>query len=76
MFKMKVNSLAGALPANSRWRMVWNSFASPGQQFYCGMRTDANGVASFQYGRLQDAAEAPPAPNGSSGYHQVSVTVR
>ena len=53
-FKMKVNDLA-TLPPNSRWRMVWDSFASPGQQYYCGMRTDAMGTPSFQYGELADA---------------------
>jgi hypothetical protein len=62
MFKMKVNSLAGALPPNSRWRMVWNSYTAQAvaandaaQQWYCGMKTDANGVPSFQYGTLADA---------------------
>jgi len=62
MFKMKVNSLAGSLPPNSRWRMVWNSYTAQAvaanqaaQQWYCGMKTDANGVPSFQYGTLADA---------------------
>ena len=62
MFKMKVNSLAGSLPPNSRWRIIWNSYTaqavagnSAAQQWYVGMRTDANGVASFQYGTLADA---------------------
>src|SRR5207249_745904 len=36
MFQMKVTSLA-TVPPNSRWRMVWDSYASPGQQFYVGM---------------------------------------
>ena len=54
IFKMKVNDLA-TLPPNSRWRLVWDSFASPGQQYYCGMRTDANSMPSFQYGELADA---------------------
>src|SRR5438270_5513859 len=62
MFKMKVNSLAGSLPPNSRWRMVWNSYTAQAvannaaaQQWYCGMKTDTNGVPSFQYGTLADA---------------------
>src|SRR6266404_3184089 len=62
MFKMKVNSLAASLPPNSRWRMVWNSYTAQAvagnaaaQQWYCGMKTDANGVPSFQYGTLADA---------------------
>ncbi len=54
MFKMKVNSLA-TLPPNSRWRMTWNSFTSPGQQYYVGMRTGASGPPTFQYGYLADA---------------------
>jgi len=62
MFKMKVNSLAGSLPPNSRWRIIWNSYSAQAvagddaaQQWYVGMRTDSNGVASFQYGTLADA---------------------
>ena len=62
MFKMKVNSLAGSLPPNSRWRMVWNSYSAQAvaandaaQQWYVGMRTDSNGTPSFQYGTLADA---------------------
>lgn len=54
MFKMKVNDLS-TLPPNSRWRMVWDSFSSTGQQYYVGMRTDASSVPSFQYGELKDA---------------------
>ena len=49
MFKMKVGNLT-TLPPNSQWRVVWNSFASPSEQFYVGMTTDQNGVASFEYG--------------------------
>ncbi len=51
MFKMKVTSLA-SVPPNSRWRMVWNSYAAAGQQFYVGMRTDSNGAATFDYGTV------------------------
>ena len=32
MFKMKVSNLS-TVPPHSRWRMVWDSFSSPGQQY-------------------------------------------
>jgi hypothetical protein len=54
LFKMKVNSLA-TLPPNSRWRITWNHYTSPGQQYYVGMRTGASGPPTFQYGNLEDA---------------------
>jgi hypothetical protein len=59
MFKLKVNSLAN-VPANSRWRIAWNSFAaeafdSVSQQFYVGMTTGPDGVPHFEYGTLADA---------------------
>lgn len=54
MFKMKVSNLT-TLPANSRWRIVWDSFASPGQQFYVGMTTDNSGKPSFEYGTIATA---------------------
>lgn len=54
MFVMKVSSLA-SVPPNSRWRIVWNSYASPGQQFYIGMRTDASGTETFDYGTVATA---------------------
>jgi hypothetical protein len=54
LFKMKVNDLS-SVPVNSRWRMMWNSFASPGQQFYVGMTTGASGAPTFEYGTLGDA---------------------
>ncbi len=47
MFKMKVGNLL-TLPPNSRWRMVWNSVATPDEQFYVGMTTDQNSVPSFR----------------------------
>ena len=54
MFKMKVGELT-TLPPNSRWRMVWNSVASPNEQFYVGMTTD-NSVptpnVTFEYGTV------------------------
>lgn len=54
MFTMKVTSLS-TVPPNSRWRMVWDSFASSGQQFYVGMNTDSNGAPSFVYGTVATA---------------------
>ena len=54
MFKMKVSNLS-SVPANSRWRMVWDSFASPGQQYYVGMRSDANSAVTFDYGTIATA---------------------
>jgi Dockerin type I domain len=55
MFKMKVGSLT-TVPPNSRWRMVWNSVASPDEQFYVGMTTDQNSNVSFEYGTLATAS--------------------
>ena len=57
MFKMKVTSLS-TVPANSRWRIVWDSFASSGQQFYVGMNTDSTGAPSFVYGTVATAVVA------------------
>ncbi|MFS8084754.1 MAG: hypothetical protein ACMG6H_03925, partial [Acidobacteriota bacterium] len=59
MFKLKVNSLA-SVPANSRWRIAWNSFSaeafdSVSQQFYVGMTTGPMGAPIFEYGTLADA---------------------
>src|SRR5438874_6791114 len=59
VFKMKVTSLA-SVPPNSRWRVVWNSYAAQSydpaaEQFYAGMRTDSNGTASFEYGTVATA---------------------
>jgi hypothetical protein len=59
MFKMKVTSLAN-VPINSRWRIVWNSYAAQSydpaaEQFYVGMRTDQNGTTTFEYGTVATA---------------------
>jgi len=54
LFKMKVNDLS-SVPPNSRWRITWNSFSSPGQQYYVGMTTGASGPPTFEYGTLKDA---------------------
>jgi len=54
LFKMKVNDLS-TVPPNSRWRITWNSFTSPGQQYYVGMTTGNTGAPTFEYGTLADA---------------------
>jgi len=54
LFKMKVNDLS-TIPPNSRWRIMWNSFSSPGQQYYVGMTMGASGSPVFEYGTLADA---------------------
>src|SRR5205807_8501382 len=53
-FKMKVNDLS-TVPPNSRWRITWNSWSSPGQQYYVGMTTGASGPPTLEYGTLKDA---------------------
>jgi hypothetical protein len=59
MFQMKVTSLSGGLPPSSRWRIVWDSFKSPGQQYYVGMRTDSNSAPTFDYGTVMTGAIPP-----------------
>jgi hypothetical protein len=64
LFKMKVNDLT-TVPPNSRWRITWNSFSSPGQQYYVGMTTGSAHQCGdqvcldlppiFEYGTLADA---------------------
>src|SRR4029077_6812003 len=54
LFKMKVNDLS-TVPPNSRWRITWDSFSSPGQQYYVGMTTGNTGTPTFEYGTLADA---------------------
>jgi hypothetical protein len=54
LFKMKVNDLS-TVPPNSRWRIVWDSFSSPGEQYYVGMTTGPSGPPIFEYGTLADA---------------------
>jgi hypothetical protein len=53
-FTMKTTSLA-TVPPNSRWRIVWNSYAATGEQFYVGMTTDVNSAATFEYGQIATA---------------------
>jgi hypothetical protein len=52
MFKMKMTNLS-TIPPNSRWRIVWDSFASPGQQYFVGMRSDPSSVVTFEYGTIE-----------------------
>src|SRR5439155_23246938 len=59
MFQMKVTSFSGGLPANSRWRIVWDSYKASGEQFYVGMRTNANSDPTFDYGTIATAAIPP-----------------
>src|SRR5712692_3054129 len=59
IFKMKATNLA-TVPPNSRWRIVWNSYAAQSydptaEQFYVGMRTDGNGAVTFDYGTIATA---------------------
>jgi hypothetical protein len=51
LFQMKVSDLS-SVPANSRWRMVWNSVTTPNEQYYVGMTTDASSVVTFEYGTV------------------------
>lgn len=51
MFKMKVGALS-SIPPSSRWRMVWDSASSPGEQYYVGMTSDSSSAVSFEYGTV------------------------
>ncbi|HEX8508694.1 MAG TPA: molybdopterin-dependent oxidoreductase [Propionibacteriaceae bacterium] len=50
-----------------QWKLDWA--ATPGNHTLTVRATDADG-------NVQEEAEAPPAPNGSTGYHSISLTVR
>jgi hypothetical protein len=54
VFKMKVSNLT-TVPLNSRWRIVWDSFSSPGQQYYVGMTTGSSGPPTFEFGTIATA---------------------
>ena len=54
VFTMKVANLS-TIPPNSRWRMVWDSYASAGQQFYVGMNSDSSSTVSFEHGEIATA---------------------
>ncbi|MGI9089163.1 MAG: exo-alpha-sialidase [Chthoniobacterales bacterium] len=53
-FTMKVTNL-NTVPSDSRWRIVWDSFTSPGQQYYVGMTTDSSSTVTFEYGTIATA---------------------
>jgi BNR repeat-like domain len=57
MFQMKVTNLS-TIPPDSRWRIVWNTYASSGQQFFVGMST-GTGAPTFQYGEVMTGAIPP-----------------
>jgi DMSO/TMAO reductase YedYZ molybdopterin-dependent catalytic subunit len=50
-----------------QWKYAWQ--ATPGDHQITVRATDSKG-------NLQTAAQAPPAPNGATGYHSISVKVR
>jgi hypothetical protein len=58
-FQMKVSSLSGTLPPNSRWRIVWDSYKSSGEQYFVGMQTDASSNATFSYGEVMTGSIPP-----------------
>jgi hypothetical protein len=39
--------------------MVWNSVASPVEQYFVGMTTDQNSAVTFEYGTLETVSEPP-----------------
>ena len=59
-----------AVPGIDTWRQwVWDWDATPGSHLIEARATDATGFT-------QTAVQAPPEPNGASGYPNVSVTVQ
>ncbi len=58
LLQMKVGNLS-SVPANSRWRMVWNSITTPDEQYYVGMTTDQNSAVTFEYGTVQTQSIPP-----------------
>ncbi|MBA8793557.1 DMSO/TMAO reductase YedYZ molybdopterin-dependent catalytic subunit [Friedmanniella endophytica] len=59
-----------AVTGPDTWRQwTWAWPATPGKHTLTVRATNADG-------ELQTAAEAPPAPDGATGYHTVDVTVR
>jgi DMSO/TMAO reductase YedYZ molybdopterin-dependent catalytic subunit len=61
-------TLADAVSADTwrQWRLDWD--AGPGEHTLTVRATDADGT-------VQTSLEAPPAPDGASGYHSVRVQV-
>jgi hypothetical protein len=56
VFNLKMADLS-VIPPNRRWRIIWNSQASPVTdtgnhtgQFYVGMTSDSTGTVSYEYG--------------------------
>jgi hypothetical protein len=59
-----------AVPGIDTWRQwVWDWDATPGGHTLAARATDATGYT-------QTAGQAPPVPDGASGYPSVGVTVR
>jgi hypothetical protein len=58
-FTLKVSSLSGTIPPNSRWRIVWDSYKSSGEQFYVGMQTDSSSTVTFGYGTIMTGSIPP-----------------
>ncbi len=59
----------GGVPSSDTWRQwVWRWPATPGRHTLAVRATDATGA-------VQTSAEAPPAPDGASGYDTVQVEV-
>lgn len=51
VFNLKVADLS-VMPNERMWRIIWNSQASPGSQYYVGMTKDQAGTVSFEYGTV------------------------
>ncbi|MFC0681004.1 molybdopterin-dependent oxidoreductase [Lysobacter korlensis] len=62
-------TLAGTVSADTwrQWSLEWD--AQPGEHTLTVRATDADGT-------VQTSLEAPPAPDGASGHHSVTVQVR
>jgi len=59
-----------AVPGIDTWRQwVWEWDATPGNHTLVARATDATGYT-------QTARQAPPEPNGATGYPAVAVTVQ
>ena len=73
VFKLQVApSLLASPPPNSQWYIVWNRL-NPDTDFdrwYVAMKTDANGVASWEYGKfgvpLDTSGNNVPNPNSNT----------
>ena len=60
--------LAATVSADTWRQWVYEWDASPGEHRLTVRATDANGL-------VQTSVDAPPAPNGASGWHTVTVQV-